>query len=323
MGTDLINFAILCNDLKKQFSWKQKPFVKESLNECYEFFSKSAKHAKTKVFISTVKNYSGKKLKRAWFFEKGKWQIAKNVPANAVLDKFKFGKKNNLFREKISKQLLLINNPKLEFLCKDKWLFYKTFSKFCPKTFLAKNKAEFNKVLKKISSRKIVLKPRFGLAGQKISILKRERNFFPKSERIAQEFIETKKGIPELGIIGRHDLRILVLNGKICFAFARIPEKHRLIANVSKGGKVFRIKKPLPAKVKNLVKKIDSKLSKFGFRFYSADFLKSRKRYFLIELNSKPSFQIFLDTNSKKIAKKFFKKFFEKIAVQLNERMDF
>jgi len=317
----IVSIGILCNDSPKQFSWKKKPFVKQELNQCYEFFSECAEKNNFLTVISTIKNYSNGNLAKGWVFEKGKgkWKKIKSHKIEIALDKFKFSKKNNKLRKKIAKEIFLVNNPRLEIFCKDKWLLKKSFPKMVPKTFLAENAADLEKAKSQIFSTKIVIKPRYGLAGQKIRILKKCRTIKLGGEKIVQEFLESKNGIPELGINGRHDLRLIVLNGKIENCFVRKPAKHRLIANVSKGGKASILRKKLPKKIVEIAKKIDSKMEKFGFRLYTADFIKSRNRFYLIELNSKPSFLVFIDTKSKKEGKIFCRKFFGQARKELEK----
>lgn len=315
-----ISMGILCNDSLKQFSWKTKPFKKQKLNECYRYVSQCAEKNDFKAFISTIGNYGNKKLEKAWHYNGKKWKISKNEKIECALDKFEFNGQQNRLRKKISKEIFLINSPFLEIFCKDKLQIAKAFPKMVPKTFLVKNSLELEKAKEKIPATRIVIKPRYGLAGQKIRIVKKERILKIDGEKIVQEFLESKNGIPELEIRERHDLRLIVLNGKIEIAFLRIPAKKRLISNVSKGGKPVLLEKHLPKKLISMFKKIDKKMKRFGFRFYTADFIKAKGRFYLIELNSKPSFMAFIDLNAKNTGKKFFKKFFGKIRQKLAEK---
>ena len=55
---------------------------------------------------------------------------------------------------------------------------------------------------------------------------------------IVQPLMESDSGIPELGIPGRHDLRMLIYNGKIMDFFVRVAPFDNFICNQSHGGTI-------------------------------------------------------------------------------------
>lgn len=89
-----------------------------------------------------------------------------------------------------------------------------------PRTYWVGQKANLGKVLPKIKTDWVVLKPFNGLKGIGVFIGPKERaknfSFSRKySSYIAQDFIESAGGIKGL-VNGRYDLRVVVINA-ICF----------------------------------------------------------------------------------------------------------
>ncbi|MDD3083652.1 MAG: ATP-grasp domain-containing protein [Candidatus ainarchaeum sp.] len=286
-------FCVLLDNDSKYLRWNsKKPFIDFEFNIAYSLFSEIGKEFDIKVIFAKYSDYSNGFIKKYWFFEK-KWEKSNNkVKPNLFYDKFPMTKEGISLKKKLSKKNILFNSFELELFCKDKYLQSKKFPEFSPKTFLIKNNKDFLKSFKKIESEKIILKPRYGLGSKGIKIFDkkekiRKQNF--SEDYILQEFIDTSKGIPELNINGVHDLRCVVVNGKICFSFVRIPKKG-LIASIHRGGKAINVR--VPKKVFLMVKKIDFFMKFFGNRFYSVDVFFSNNKYYLVELNSKPGFGV-------------------------------
>ncbi len=304
--------CVLLSDSADYFRINAKtPFRREVLNLAYANFAKIGKKFGFEVIFAKFNNLKGAKINKYWFFDK-KWVLSnKKVNPDLFFDKFELGKKQTILKKKLSKKSILINNYNLEIFCKDKFAQSEEFSNFITKTYFVKNKKQFLMSIKKLKSERLILKPRFGLGGVGIKIFdKNNLPNFSRGEYVIQEFLDSSKGIPKTKVKNIHDLRCVVLNGKIMYSFVRVSQGG-LMANINQGGKMVTI--PIPKKIKKLVKLIDKHMKKFGFRLYSTDFFFANGRFYLIEINSKPGFDVCGDFGYAWAENSFFKNFFKEL----------
>ncbi len=114
----------------------------------------------------------------------------------------------------------------------------------------------------------------------------------PKMEYVLQEFVDTAKGIPNI-VMGHHDLRIIIVNGKMTLAHVRTPKEGSLLANVAQGGSLQEIRlENIPHFIKNTAQKIQSLVdTTFNFPLYSIDFgIQNQNTPFVFELNDQIGF---------------------------------
>ena len=201
----------------------------------------------------------------------------------------------------------VLNCSEFKILCNDKNKMYEYFGKFMPKSFELKDIKKFNKLLHEFDSDDlVVLKPAKGLGGKGIVIdspseLKKitlEEN----ADYVIQEFIDTScgiKGITE----GRHDLRVVIANGKIVLSHVRTPREGSYLANAAQGGSLSEVPlKKIPQEIINITEKIKSLVDKkFKNPVYSIDFGMTKKGPYVFELND----QIGFPRNEMKNGKKF------------------
>jgi len=185
----------------------------------------------------------------------------------------------------------VINKIRLYRITFNKYCSYKIFKKYMKPTYRIKNRQDFNKKIKKIRTKKAVFKPMRGAGGVGIiiapanSIAKKIKRF----DGLLQEFINTSQGI--IGLCHSiHDMRILIMNGKIIQTYIRMPKKGSLLSNIARGGSMKEIKKSkVPLIVKKIAFEIDKKyFKKFGPRIYSIDFGFENGRPYIFEMNSQP-----------------------------------
>ena len=254
----------------------------------WKLFSSIAKKKGFNVLLSNLNEYSNGQLKKAYSFDK---KFVVNEKIDAIFDRSISNKTTDKFKKKI--KIKIINHPELNRLCWDKLASYKLFHKFMPKTFLKKIKG------------KVVVKPRYGIAGTGIKITNNPGKI--KKNYIVQEFVDSSKGYKPLGIKGIHDFRVLIINGKIDHCYARIAKKGSLFANCSKGGTKKYIKnKKIPKSVISIIKTVDNKFKKYGDRVYSVDFAFINEKPMIMELESKPGFAYY--DKAKKTRNDFLKK---------------
>ncbi len=174
--------------------------------------------------------------------------------------------------------VIWINNRDFKILAWDKWRGYREIRKYSPKTFLLESEKEIAGVLPKIETDLVVLKPFNGLKGIGVFVGSKSDalNFkFPKNypKYIAQEFIDTSRGIPNV-TSGLHDLRIAIVNGDIVWSHVRVPQKGSFKANAAAGGILTEIDlKEIPKSVLRIVEEISKKfLRQYDNPIYSLDF---------------------------------------------------
>ena len=228
-------------------------------------------------------------FKYAQFFD-GHWVFKNNIRPDIIFDKspFHIKEKPALVRKSIADRFPFYNSLALSKLLSDKWLTYETFKEFSPKAVLISNKNDLNKI-KKLPSSKIIIKPLTGSGGKGILIFDKSRPITLKYPFLAQELIEIKKGIKGF-VSGAHDLRIMIINERPFYSYLRIPEKNKLISNLSQGGTIRVVPfNKLPRTILPFLKKIQKKLEKYGDKLYSIDMiLDDNKKPWIIELNSRP-----------------------------------
>ena len=145
-----------------------------------------------------------------------------------------------------------------------------------------------------LSAEKLVLKPRFGERGRGIDFTQLHRlaesTALPHEDYILQAFLETCSGIPELDIEGRHDVRLILRDGEIALAFARLPASGSFISNCSQGGREIPLcVDDLQGRITDFAAVVDAQLSHFGSRLYSLDLGIGRSgKIWIYELNTMP-----------------------------------
>lgn len=216
------------------------------------------------------------------FVYNGYWKTVENVPLDII--HYKSGPDIS----RMAGRVPVFNDPKFTEICDDKAAQYRLFHKLMPRSFMVNSKKGFLKIKKKIRTKKIVFKPRYGTQGEGITISSNPPKRIPRNTLI-QEFVEYGKS-PVKGERGAWDMRIVVINGKIDNAYLRINRKSRFISNIAKGGKKFFINnKDVSRRVRNCISFIDRKFSRFKNRIYSADFILDKDgKPWLIETNSPP-----------------------------------
>jgi len=301
-----IGFLIFPNNFPSK-----KPFKKEIVNIYLERFSIVGKKNGFNVIIAHHGDYTSRKIKKAWVFDK-KWKKVYNKKIDLIFLYVRYSHEDNQNKKNL-KKLKLINDPGLDIVAWDKYKTSKLFSKYTPQTFLVNNKKELREAVKKIKTEKIVLKPRYGSKGWKIEVF--DRGKIPsmvEEDTLAMEFIDTSKGIKSLGVKTKHDLRTLIIDGKIDHAYVRIPKGNSFLANCAKGAsKIFIPNEKIPKEAVEIVQKIDSKLKKYKPRVYTADFLFEGEKPYLIELNSQPG--AFYYDKHEDIRTRFFENIFKSI----------
>ena len=228
------------------------------------------------VYILTRKTYVGNsKFNGAWLFKDGKFErVEKIIKIDLVFDWVG----NLMFPPKGDKNLKIVNTREFKELSCNKWEAYLALRDYMPKTYWVGELENATKIIGQVMTDNIVLKPYDGLRGKDIFIGAKEKlkDFKPEKtagKYILQEFVDTSNGIPNL-TPGKHDLRVVVINGEATWCHIRVPAEGSFLANAAQGGNLTEIDYELvPESVKKIVKIISRKFYKeYDNPVFSLDF---------------------------------------------------
>ncbi len=226
-------------------------------------------------FVLTRKTYEGNSVfNGVWIFDGGKFRIIEErIRMDLVYDRvggITFPLEND--------QMRVVNGNDFKILAWDKWKTYKEIGQFMPKTFWVGDLDNVNKVVDKIKTNNIVVKPYNSLKGNDVFVgLKEELKSFkperPGRKYILQEFVDTSGGIPNL-TPGKHDLRVVIINNKVVWSHIRVPAKGKFLANAAQGGSLTEIDyDKVPKEVKKIVKNVSNRFYKeYDNPIFSLDF---------------------------------------------------
>ena len=158
-----------------------------------------------------------------------------------------------------------------------------------PRTQLVCSKKDYDAVLRKIDTEKIVVKPLNENGGIGMTLCERDRlcdnKAFPV---IMQEFVETSGGVD--GVVdGRHDIRLFVLNGEVVMSAVRQPAEGNWLSNTHQGGTIrFCRSSEIDNELLEFAKPIVRKFDELGGKLYSVDFMHGNGRWYMVEMNDRP-----------------------------------
>jgi glutathione synthase/RimK-type ligase-like ATP-grasp enzyme len=228
------------------------------------------------VYVLTRKTYKGKGVfDGAWLYNKGKFErVEHELKIDLVFDWVG----NLLFPPKADKDLKVVNVREFKELTCDKWKTYLKLKDYMPKTYWVGNIEDASKLIGRISTDYVVLKPYDGLRGKGIFIGPKEnlKNFKPDElnrKYILQEFVDTSNGIEGL-TPGKHDLRIVIVNGEVVWCHVRVPKEGTFLANAAQGGNLAEVNySRVPASIKEVVNVIAKDFYKvYDNPLFSLDF---------------------------------------------------
>lgn len=287
------NIGVLWDE---EVSWDgERPFKGES-NDSYGYFSERALDKNVKLYFGKYQWYGSGRLENAWVYD-GSWKKVRDVELDGVFDKFHFDEDTKKLKKQIAEEISILNHPEIEELCKDKLKTYQRYEDLVPET---KEFSEDN--LQEMFNRyeKVVLKPRFAFGGEGIHIID-ENDEVPEvgEDYVIQSFVDSSSGIEGIAE-GTHDLRGIVINGKLVAGYVR-QNSEGLISNVAQGG----TKKPLspeefPGEALDTIQKVINDIE-IDPHFISVDlFFDENQKAYIVELNSKPGLGIYGDDEMKR-----------------------
>jgi glutathione synthase/RimK-type ligase-like ATP-grasp enzyme len=278
-------------------NWQNaKPFSNEKYQYSYEYFYSLCKKKGLQIYRASYQWYDYEKnvFTYAWIYEgKGDgWKKVKNIKPDLIYDKTKARMETYYIKELIGKSYPFINNQLFTRLIDDKFTTSLIFKKWSKKNWLAENKTELKKILPKIKTSKIVIKPLMESGGNGVQILTK-KEALKKADmqgiKLVQEFIDSSEGVPGVST-SMHDLRVVMLNEKIVYAYIREPQKGSYLANLAQGGSLKIVpNENLPKAIFPIIAFANTALASFRPRIFCIDFMfDEHKKPWIVELNSMP-----------------------------------
>ncbi len=273
-----------------------RPFENKDYQYSYEYFYLICQKKGIQMYRASYQWYDYRKniFKHAWIFEgkNARWKRVHNVKPDLIYDKTKARLEVYYKKELIGKYYIFINDLEFTQLIDNKFTTSLLFEKWSKKSWLVNDKEDLRKILPKIKTSKVVLKPLLESGGRDIQILSKKEAFkkaILDKVYLVQDFIDSSSGVP--GVRSTiHDFRVVFVNDKIIYAYIREPKKGSLLANLAQGGslKIVPLKK-LPKSVLPIIKYANKIFEAFVPRVFCIDFMFDKKgRPWIVELNSMP-----------------------------------
>ncbi|MEM7351753.1 MAG: hypothetical protein AAF657_13230 [Acidobacteriota bacterium] len=279
------------------------PFAQGEENAAYGHLAALCAELGLDLHLAHHDNLSGKSSALAWSWRDGQWRPGQLPLAEVSLcyaDLPPNFPRAGAFRQALEPlPMTIVNALPLSDLLTDKLATHEFFEDYVPPTWSAGRPGLVDHLRKvrlhsDISADKFFLKPRYGERGRGIYVTDleglAEHPALEACDYILQAFLETRCGIPELGIHERHDLRLILRDGEIVLAFARMPRAGSYVSNCSQGGREVPLAiERLPKRVTRFAADVDARLDHFGSRLYSLDLgLGPSGKIWIYELNTMP-----------------------------------
>lgn len=254
-----------------------------------------AKQNSIQMYRSSYQWYDYDKhiFKYAWTYEAEKgWFRTYDVEPDLIFDKTRAGLEAYFKKELIAKRYRFVNSLRFTHMLNDKLITSMIFHKWSKKSWIVNNPEKLKNVLPRIKSRRFVIKPISESGGRDVQILRKEEALEKvtfSNDYIIQEFIDSSSGVPGVSE-SMHDLRLVFVNDKLCYAYIREPKEGNYLANLSQGGTLSIVPTgDIPKSLRPIIRCANQVFETFNPRIYSIDFMfDENKRPWIIELNSMP-----------------------------------
>lgn len=295
---------ILLIDLLVRDNFSLRPFTTADRNKSYQHLAQQAQAKGITLWVSHFNNIDAQGELFYWTVEEEGWvlrvgniqdvqlayaELPPHIPRSVET--------RTLFA---TKGIPVHNDLRLLDLATDKLLTYQYFPENIPYTIAVDNDTLAEGVAHMrglthfhpdLDNRILFLKPRFGLWGDGIYILEPDTPLPQiEGEYILQLFLESDGGIPEVGISGRHDMRLMLYNDDIFQFKVKVPIANPYISNRQQRGKLYYYEMhELPERITSFGLNINAQLSQFSPKLYSIDVGIGRSgTIWIYELNTMP-----------------------------------
>ena len=200
--------------------------------------------------------------------------------------------------ETLKNKVKIINNPTAIRNISEK-LYSVKYQRFMPNTIFTQNIIEIKNFFKK--NKNVILKPIHSFSGNDIHLLNKFKLKFIQRLIKKHNYIMCQKYLPK---ISKGDKRVFLIDGKICGAISRVPQKGSYLSNMSKGATAK--KTQLTKFEKNISKLIAKDLKKDQIYFAGIDFI-DQKLNGDINVTSPTGLKTLFDISKVNLAKTFWK----------------
>ena len=200
--------------------------------------------------------------------------------------------------ETLKNKVKIINNPTAIRNISEK-LYSVKYQKFMPNTIFTQNIQEIKNFFKK--NKYVILKPIHSFSGNDIHLLNKFKLKFVQRLIKKHNYIMCQKYLPK---ISKGDKRVFLINGKICGAISRVPQKGSYLSNMSKGATAKNTQ--LTKFEKSISKLIAKDLKKDQIYFAGIDFI-DQKLNGDINVTSPTGLKTLFDISKVNLAKTFWK----------------
>lgn len=284
------------------------PFNRPNLNEGYAQFMARARARGLPVILANDEEYSEGRVRRGWVHDGHRWIGLGNVPLAGAYDQFVSGSPRGrwLTADLAHRGLRIFNDPKLTLVVDDKLLSYRNFPDLVPFTYyFHAGKDDPRQALEGFLAGcreqgfgdvdAFIAKPQTGWGAKDLFKFTQENlgelYHLPHGEFVFQPFLESKGGIPELGVRGRHDFRLVLENGHFAAAMVRQPARHAWAANFFNADELIFVlrEEDVPGDFLHAAKEADKLFQEFYPRMVSYDLARlTDGRLVCWEMNSRP-----------------------------------
>ena len=205
---------------------------------------------------------------------------------------------STLILETIKNKVKIINNPSAIRNISEK-LYSVKYLRFMPNTIFTQNIQEIKNFFKK--NKHVILKPIHSFSGNDIHLLNKFKLKFIQKLIKKHNYIMCQKYLPK---ISKGDKRVFLINGKICGAISRVPQKGSYLSNMSKGATAKNTQ--LTKFEKSISKLIAKDLKKDQIYFAGIDFI-DQKLNGDINVTSPTGLKTLFDISKVNLAKTFWK----------------
>ena len=200
--------------------------------------------------------------------------------------------------ETLKNKVKIINDPTAIRNISEK-LYSVKYQRFMPNTIFTQNIMEIKNFFKK--NKHVILKPIHSFSGNDIHLLNKFKLKFIQRLIKKHNYIMCQKYLPK---ISKGDKRVFLIDGKICGAISRVPQKGSYLSNMSKGATAK--KTQLTKFEKNISKLIAKDLKKDQIYFAGIDFI-DQKLNGDINVTSPTGLKTLFDISKVNLAKTFWK----------------
>ena len=200
--------------------------------------------------------------------------------------------------ETLKNKVKIINNPTAIRNTSEK-LYSVKYQRFMPKTIFTQSIQEIKNFFKK--NKYVIIKPIHSFSGNDIHLLNKFKLKFVQRLINKHNYIMCQKYLPK---ISKGDKRVFLIDGKICGAISRVPQKGSYLSNMSKGATAKNTK--LTKFEKNISKLIAKDLKKDQIYFAGIDFI-DQKLNGDINVTSPTGLKTLFDISKINLAKTFWK----------------